>query len=419
MTGFTEINFTNLQDSTITIEYNFPTKTIYSSDVTKASLLVNFSNKQPNIAIKNNGSITNYTSSTITFYEATHKIAGVTAPTAEMVITLNSLTNNDKCYLCFLLVNEGNDDNDIDNLLATVNGANPSAEINVNTYMKSDACYYANVIVMRQPIRINNAASLSLVSASGRVPFGDVTTPMRVSSSNMSPLNSGEIYIDCQPSGASASEIASYNVPINSEYTQQAGKLKYMDMFMNFSVFFVILLVLSLAVPAMYKYAVIQQIMKWYSEDTSENKYKTKLSVDFWLPVMMIFYVFIFVVFGSYLPAFVIFIFTVLSMSIIQNMSLPDSFGKDPTESEDFGAKIKRLFDDFFGYSNILYFKNNNSVVKGLRVANLITAVITFLLIVAASVTSVKIRERIVNIGFPLCFSVFTATYLSPSCFFS
>ena len=86
------------------------------------------------------------------------------------------------------------------------------------------------------------------------VPFTPTTTDYSIiPSSSVSSISADNIYIDCSPTGESKETIATYNVPINSEYTENASKLQFANTTMQ-SVFFVIMLSIAyLVVPTAFK----------------------------------------------------------------------------------------------------------------------------------------------------------------------
>ena len=71
-----------------------------------------------------------------------------------------------------------------------------------------------------------------------------------------------QIYIDCQPTGVSKETISSYNVPINSEYTENSALLNF-ERSTTTIVFFCVACLLSFWVgPELYKTAIINNIIR-------------------------------------------------------------------------------------------------------------------------------------------------------------
>lgn len=88
-----------------------------------------------------------------------------------------------------------------------------------------------------------------------------------------------QIYIDCQPTGVSKETISSYNVPINSEYTENSALLNF-ERSTTTIVFFCVACLLSFWVgPELYKTAIINNIIRHIGnpkpmDNDDENKYK-------------------------------------------------------------------------------------------------------------------------------------------------
>lgn len=81
-----------------------------------------------------------------------------------------------------------------------------------------------------------------------------------------------DIYIDCSPTGESAENIATYNVPINSEYTKDAKKLDLMRTLLNLCVALIFLIIAYFTLPRMYKYGVIDPINREFPDLLDSDK---------------------------------------------------------------------------------------------------------------------------------------------------
>lgn len=62
-----------------------------------------------------------------------------------------------------------------------------------------------------------------------------------------------DYYLDCNPSGESKDTIASYNVPINSEYTKGAAATEASQTMMNFIIFTAIIAMVYMVIPTLYQ----------------------------------------------------------------------------------------------------------------------------------------------------------------------
>jgi hypothetical protein len=85
-----------------------------------------------------------------------------------------------------------------------------------------------------------------------------------------------EIYIDCNPTGVSDDTIATYNVPINSEYTKDSGKITLMKTAIQLSLVAIFLVVVYLTFPTAYKAIVINNVNKFILENNQMNDEKYK-----------------------------------------------------------------------------------------------------------------------------------------------
>jgi len=113
-----------------------------------------------------------------------------------------------------------------------------------------------------------------------------------------------QIYIDCQPTGVSKETISSYNVPINSEYTENSALLNFERSTTTIVLFSVACVLSFLVGPELYKTAIINNIIRHIGnpkgflnvgDEVDERVYKNEQllgGVDSLL-VIMIFWIFI------------------------------------------------------------------------------------------------------------------------------
>lgn len=88
----------------------------------------------------------------------------------------------------------------------------------------------------------------------------------------MSSNKEDDIYIDCSPTGESAENIATYNVPINSEYTKDAKKLDLMRTLLNLCLALIILIITYFTIPRLYKYGIIDPINREFPDVDKPDK---------------------------------------------------------------------------------------------------------------------------------------------------
>ena len=222
----------------------------------------------------------------------------------ELVIENTPISGSGKIFVCFFLKrgNSTTKNEQIDNVINyfyTTGNNRPSLKLDLNNFISNSNAYvYGSnndkVIVFTTPIVLN--------SSQNRIQnYIDTTTLFKVEPSNkkyskikytaitsLGSLGSGRgivtsvgsghgsmdssgIYIDCQPTGVSNSKIASYNVPINSEYTRDAAKIDFMKMTIQVCFVFIMMLIIYFVVPFFYKAAVIDSVNKFVKE--TDEKY--------------------------------------------------------------------------------------------------------------------------------------------------
>jgi len=84
------------------------------------------------------------------------------------------------------------------------------------------------VFVFTTPIQVNESTAGELKNYISTTSLFNVNAPTRytiIPKANIIKQKEDEIYIDCNPAGVSDQEIQTYNVPINSEYTNEKTKL--------------------------------------------------------------------------------------------------------------------------------------------------------------------------------------------------
>jgi hypothetical protein len=202
----------------------------------------------------------------------------------ELVIENTSITGYNRIYTCFLLKqSNGNKSNSLDNLIQQYELADKDkniAKLELNDYIKNDSCItYTNnnniIIVFTKPLVLNTSGDIikkysTSTSLFDIAPLDNNYKLIRQTAKNKNNNNNviskqlgNEIYIDCADTGASAEEIATYNVPINSEYTKDAGKLEFMKITIHLCFVMMMLLVVYFLVPIFYKNVVIDNVNKF------------------------------------------------------------------------------------------------------------------------------------------------------------
>jgi hypothetical protein len=197
-----------------------------------------------------------------------------------MIIVHKSIVNSSKkLALCIPL--DGVDDdtpalrNEIYELLDDIGTNNTTNKREINTIMNaSKVIYYKKtlvsgddttfgqpednltVLVMAKPVQFYDESSFSNVTtfapitpSSNQIDYDYSVIP----AGSVKKISPDNIYIDCKPTGESKETIATYNVPINSEYTANASRLSFQEMVIQSMLFFALLGISYVIVPLGFK----------------------------------------------------------------------------------------------------------------------------------------------------------------------
>jgi hypothetical protein len=293
------------------IVYDYNNIEIKNSDITfdkktgNFKIPVTFPVNIPNVTYPN--SLSNYNAKTIYISNLVHNnitnltdsyknIANVNTDSimGELIIEHTKITGYGNLYTCFFLkfVDSTTDTNDLDNLLNMYNNEVTSVQFNLNKILSSQdygivynvnklidgtATTTTTAMVFVTPIYLNKKSYSIFVkniynkSGLNKMSIYDVNYIV-LPKANISQRGEEEIYIDCTPTGESAETIATYNVPIQSEYTRDWGKLDFMKMTIQLLMVFILLLTTYFGVPIMYKRVVVDNINRLISD----NNFKVK-----------------------------------------------------------------------------------------------------------------------------------------------
>jgi hypothetical protein len=257
--------------------------------------------------------IYNYNSANST--QLVHNVKQVQSPLGEVVIKHKPNVSTDPIlYICFFLVESNNtsknsDSNDIDNILNFVTTTQSSASV-LSTGLSN--CIPAQtmgmqftdpggnmVIILSEPIPINstsiktlskfNASILNKLSAAS-TPSWLVTNPsnaFKLGTSNIIIGGADNIYMECVPTGVSKEEIKAYNLPINSQYTEEASKIEFMGTMVRFTFLVFCVLLLYAGFPSFWG-IVNKSILKEYGDvENPDNKLDLDVA-EFWYYIYLI-----------------------------------------------------------------------------------------------------------------------------------
>ena len=272
------------------IDYNYGRISLYPSNfLSDGSVSLNYSS--PNIIVNinhNNSTQLNksYIAKKIYVNDSpVHSLNG----NGEIIVEHKDFIGNSEKLFLIIPVNKKKGvpktDNAINSLITNLDATNKvdiDFNFNVNLDNKTGYYYYTNTdrvnikshfIVFEESIDIKDLPNTSSVPNELTVAADDANnltiykgendankTDKGVVNSKSS--KEDQIYIDCQPTGVSKETISSYNLPINSEYTENSALLNF-ERSTTTIAFFSVACVLSFLVgPELYKTAIINNIIR-------------------------------------------------------------------------------------------------------------------------------------------------------------
>lgn len=286
----------NLTTNPITIQqssvdYNYGRISLYPSNfLTSDTASLNYSS--PNIIMKivdsANGLNVNKSFIAKKIYINNNSIHGI--GDGEIIIEHKDFIGNTSKLFVVIPANKNNNipntDNAINTLIRNLNDKdNIDFNFNVNLENETGYYYYNNdnndhVIVLKKAIDITdfpqNSNSNSVFNISNVTDIYEASTnAMKTDRGVVNSMSSKEdqIYIDCQPTGVSKETISSYNVPINSEYTENSATINFERSTTTIIFFGIACLMGYLVGPSIYKAAIINNIIRHIgnAKDYPEN----------------------------------------------------------------------------------------------------------------------------------------------------
>ena len=279
-----QINLSTVTSSlseTSSIDYNYGRISLYPSNfLSPSSVSLNFSTPSFVANIDTNLN-TSFIAKKLYCGEKSHGIGE-----AEVIIEHNDFTGagNNKLYLIIPVKKNENlpiSDNAMNTLFSMMddnNKGNIDFNLNINLPDSTDYYYYKpneniHVVVFNHVIEVKDIPnSDNYANMLGIDDIEDGYISIKKSSKNAQKTDRGivnsmsskedQIYIDCQPTGVSSETIASYNVPINSEYTENADLISYQRTSTTMFFFTIAAVVGYLTGPEVYKLLIINPIIK-------------------------------------------------------------------------------------------------------------------------------------------------------------
>ena len=297
----------DLNDSTTingSIDYNFGRISLYPSNfLSGASASLNYSS--PNIVVNindNSSTLLNKSFIAKKIYISDTDTHGI--GNGEIIIEHKDFMSSPEKLFLIIPANKNNDipitDNAINSLIRNLNDKD-NIDFNFNVSLDNETGYYyythiddtsivSHFIVFEKSVDVKDFPDstttpyeLTQATAADNLSIYKSKSGSNAKKTDHGVVNSmsskeDQIYIDCQPTGVSKETISSYNVPINSEYTENSSAINF-ERSTTTIVFFSIACLLSFLVgPSLYKTAIINNIirhignLKNYSDCDSANE---------------------------------------------------------------------------------------------------------------------------------------------------
>ncbi len=390
------------------IHYALPSTTIYDSQVTEKAMgdngekaieviygnpsgQANFTLEDTKNYLVNSFYITSLIHNIFPNYTEKNDVKTDLNIIGELVLKATPVSSGEEdLYVCLLLKTSLSDyENDIDKLISKVNTNNSSSEIKIpiNTSGKfskgAAVTYYSmgkKIIVFTNPILVNNNSQNTISNYTYDFSnefhgtwdnIRDIEKTYILHSSQDLGETNNEIYIDCNPSGESAETIATYNVPINSEYTEQASKQKATQVALNLVFFIFIVVMVYTIIPSLYKFIVYEKFLSAIRlNDKPQNisviTYKAQnvrnIDVTLFLFIIGIFIYFLSNGNSGSITAIIYGIFVIgLSALIIVNKKTSDSDFRKHLDYDN--ETIKYQFSGFFPTNMVSFIKDFITII--------------------------------------------------------
>jgi len=324
----------------------------------------------------------NYGTTNLYIYGLLHSnITEVTSKNTNIIgeLVLEHVMASATAYVCFFITQSPDSKahtNDIDNIYYLLSDANSvSANIVLNNLIpaqencivyNSDSDSRKPVFIFITPIQVNASTAAEIKTYIKKTTLFNVNAPTRytiIPKANIVKQQDDEIYIDCNPTGESDENIQTYNVPINSAYSDQKNNMDFMKTTINFFTFIVGLAFCYFAVPQLYKAIVVDKSILFNQRYSTQlpNIWKRIRSADLWITLIMTIAFLTLIIIGfqkgnyTYITTgLFICVFYGLSFSILQNSKMDGEFMKlripeltkaAPYETPSADGEPKKYFD--------------------------------------------------------------------------
>lgn len=262
---------------------------------------------QPNLILPNNEK---YKIENIYFYKKKLELDIVKEEyNGELIIEHSPITNGEKkVYVCILLKTRPNiyEDSDIDKIIKK--SFSDKMKLNLNNFIENmnSSCLVNkdnNIFIFKTPLLISSKFDefsdvektilpkfdkneLKIIQTQSSSPSGESKTKKTdsIKESFKEGLAVGEdVFIDCNPVDSSDTTVSM--VPVNSDSLIDPSAVVFMSTIQNFFIFIVLLIIISVSVPSIYKNVIMGFVEKVYANKPNKNNYL--FSVDMIILVVL------------------------------------------------------------------------------------------------------------------------------------
>ena len=295
------------------IEFNFASMDFFSSEIIVNGYLTTPYNKG-DFTFTNPITPGTWYPVNISIYQQIHQTYDpATTADGEIVFGLSKNPGGTPTmFACFFLISNNSDDtsNDIDKILYLYKKANSITNITITPNLaipkQTGPCVYYqdkdknHVLVFSTPITIN-ATTAGFINDSknpynnfSKLPFSGYSSstggPVKgyETVTSVKQHQEDEIYIDCSPTGASEKDIATYNLPMNSEIMNSKVKMDSMQTVLIVVLIVVFGLIGFIGGPWSYKTFIIKPTSLFFKGKTASSFAKRIKTVEFCILIVLL-----------------------------------------------------------------------------------------------------------------------------------
>ena len=263
---------------------------------------------QPNLILPNNEK---YKIENIYFYKKNIELDIVKDEyNGELIIEHKPITNGEKkVYVCILLKTRPNiyEDSDIDKIIKK--SFSDKMKLNLNNFIENmnSSCLVNkdnNIFIFKTPLLISSnfdefsdieksilpkfdKNELQIIQIQPSTQSGEIKT--KKMDSIKEGLTVGEdVFIDCNPVDSSDTTVSM--VPVNSESLIDPSAVIFMSTIQNFFIFIVLLIIISVSVPSIYKNIIMGFVEKVYADKPNKSNYLFSVDIIILIVLFSIFF---------------------------------------------------------------------------------------------------------------------------------